>query len=75
MSNYVVITSGKSKFVALVLCVLFGMVGAHYFYVGRFGMGVLYLFTAGFFGVGWVVDVFRILLGTFKDDAGYPLRK
>ena len=75
MSAYYTITSGKSKLVALILCVLFGCFGIHYFYVGRFFMGILYLCTLGFFGIGWVIDILRILLGTFKDGAGVPLRR
>ena len=61
---------GKSKGVALLLCFFFGTFGAHYFYVGRPGMGLLYLFTFGLGGIGWLVDMIRILLGTFRDSSG-----
>lgn len=60
--------SEKNKIVAFFLCLFFGIVGVHYFYVGKVGMGILYLFTAGLFGIGWVVDIFRTICGTFKDD-------
>ena len=66
--------SDKSKGVALVLCLFFGLLGFHHFYVGKIGMGLLYLFTMGLFGIGWLVDIFVIALGNFKDSNGAPLR-
>lgn len=59
--------SSKNRMVALVLCIFLGLYGGHYFYVRRFGMGVLYLLTFGLFGIGWLVDVIRIACGTFRD--------
>ena len=56
----------KSRFVALILCIFFGYFGAHYFYTGQIGKGLLYLFTAGLFCVGWLIDIFRIISGSFK---------
>jgi restriction system protein len=73
--TFTTITSDKKKWIAFVLCLALGMMGAHYFYVGRFGRGLLYLFTAGLFGIGWLVDIFVILVGGFKDAGGMPLRK
>ena len=46
----------KNKWTAFVLCLLLGYFGAHKFYEGKVGMGVLYLFTLGLFGIGWFVD-------------------
>ncbi|MBO4849230.1 MAG: TM2 domain-containing protein [Clostridia bacterium] len=57
-----------SKWVAFALCVFFGIFGAHKFYEGKTGMGVLYLFTAGLFGIGLVIDFFMLL---FKPDPYY----
>lgn len=51
----------KNKWVALLLCVFLGLVGGHKFYEGKAGMGVLYLFTCGLFGIGAFIDFFRIL--------------
>lgn len=51
----------KDKWVAFVLCLLFGVFGAHCFYEGRVGAGVLRLFTFGLFGIGWLVDLIIIL--------------
>ncbi len=63
----------RSRSIALVLCALTGVLGVHYFYVGRVGMGLLYLFTGGLFGVGWIVDIIKIALGSFRDNTGAPL--
>lgn len=51
-----------NKWVSFVLCLLLGYLGAHKFYEGRIGMGILYFFTAGLFGIGWIVDIISILL-------------
>lgn len=59
--------SRKSKGVALILCIFLGYFGVHYFYIGKTGMGLLYLFTLGLFGIGWVIDIFRIASGSFRD--------
>ena len=75
MKEYVVITSSKSKIIALLLCVFLGEFGIHRFYVGKIGTGLLYLFTVGLFGIGWIIDLVKICLGTFTDNVGAPLRK
>lgn len=63
----------KNKIVALVLCILLGGIGAHRFYVGKVGTGLLYLCTAGLCGIGVLVDFIMILLNNFRDKYGYPL--
>lgn len=55
---------GKNKWTAFVLCLLLGYFGAHKFYEGKVGMGVLYLFTLGLFGIGWFVDLIVLLTKT-----------
>jgi len=75
MASYVTATSDRDKRTALLLCVFLGMFGAHYFYVGRIGKGILYLCTCGLVGTGWVMDVIKIATGGFRDNAGAPLRQ
>lgn len=58
----------KNKWVAFFLCLFLGYFGAHKFYEGKVGMGILYLFTFGLFGIGWVVDIFII---AFKPNPYY----
>lgn len=66
--------SRKSKTIALLLCIFLGGFGAHRFYVGKGGTGLLYLFTAGFLGVGWIIDIIRIATGSFRDEFDLPLK-
>lgn len=49
------------KWVAFLLCLLLGGLGAHKFYEGKGGMGILYLLTGGLFFVGWIIDLIAIL--------------
>ena len=66
--------SRKDKIVALLLCIFLGFFGAHKFYVGKIGMGFVYLLTGGLFGIGWLVDIFLIAFGSFKDKYELPLK-
>lgn len=52
--------------VELWLCLLLGWAGAHKFYAGKPGMGILYLFTLGLFGFGWVIDSIKCIINFFK---------
>ena len=58
----------KNKWVAFLLCIFLGYFGAHKFYEGRIGMGILYLFTGGLFGFGWFIDTIALL---FKPNPYY----
>ncbi|XP_063438529.1 uncharacterized protein LOC134719470 [Mytilus trossulus] len=50
----------KSVKTAYLLAIFLGPFGAHHFYLNRWFMGVVYLLTFGIFGVGWIIDLFRI---------------
>ena len=52
--------------VELCLCLFLGWAGAHKFYVGKTGMGILYLFTLGLFGFGWLIDTIKCIINFFK---------
>lgn len=67
--------SDKNKILAFLLCLIFGGLGFHHFYVGKIGWGVVYFLTMGLFGFGWFIDLILILTGHFKDKDGLPLRK
>lgn len=73
--NYATVTSDKSKKKALIICAIGGMFGAHQFYVGNIGKGLLYLCTAGLACFGWIADLIKISTGSFKDNSGALLRK
>lgn len=74
MAHYQTITSDKNKDVALILCIVGGLLGLHQYYVGNIKKGLLYTFTGGLCGIGWIFDVIQIILGNFKDNVGVPLR-
>lgn len=59
---------------ALAWCAsVFGIFGAHRYYVGKVGTGLLYTFTLGFGLIGWFIDLLSILSGGFRDKDGAPL--
>lgn len=62
--------SQKSRTAAFVLCFFLGGFGAHRFYVGKVGTGILYLFTFGLFGIGALIDCIVITIGLFEDKNG-----
>lgn len=58
----------KNKWIALCLCFFLGVLGAHRFYEGKIGTGLLYLFTMGLCGIGVVIDLIVLL---FKPNPYY----
>ena len=62
--------SNKNRWIAFFLCLFLGPFGVHYFYVGKVGMGLLYFFTFGLFGFGYLVDIIRTVTGHFTDKYG-----
>lgn len=58
----------RNKWVAFFLCLFLGFIGAHKFYEGKSGQGVLYLLTVGVFGIGWLLDTIILL---FKPNPYY----
>ena len=57
-----------NKWVAFLLCICLGFFGAHKFYEGKVGMGIVYIFTCGLFGLGWMIDTVVLL---FKPNPYY----
>ena len=51
----------KNKWVSVALCLCLGFLGAHKFYEGKIGTGILYLFTGGFFCIGVLIDLIKLL--------------
>ena len=47
----------KDLVTAYLLCIFFGWLGGHRFYLDQFNMGLLYVFTFGFLGFGTLIDL------------------
>lgn len=46
--------------VAWLLLTFLGLFGIHRMYLGKWPTGILYLLTAGLFGLGWLYDFFTL---------------
>ena len=65
--------SEKKK--VLLFCAFLGWLGVHRFIVGKVGTGVLFLLTGGFFGIGSLIDLLKIVFGDFKKSNGSSLKE
>ena len=52
----------KGNTTELVLCLLLGWLGAHKFYRGKAGMGLIYLLTGGLCGFGVLFDLIGLII-------------
>ena len=68
-------SSDKEWLVAVLLCFFLGFLGVHRFYTGHTVIGVVQLLTLGGCGIWTVIDFILILIGSYKDAQGRPLRK
>ena len=74
-SDQTTTVSTKSMAPAAILCFFLGNFGAHRFYVGKVGTGVLMLCTLGALGIWTIVDFIMIVVGSFKDKDGLSLKR
>ena len=60
----------KDWLTTLLLCILLGGIGAHRFYAGKIGTGILQLLTLGGCGIWYLIDLIMIITGKFTDAQG-----
>lgn len=63
-------SSEKEFWPVFILCLLFGYLGVHRFYVGKTVSGVFMIFTLGGLGIWVIVDLVLLLIGNFDDSNG-----
>ena len=56
----------KNITIDFILCLLFGYLGVHKFYEKKNSLGILYLFTMGLFGIGWLIDLVILFIKLLK---------
>ncbi|XP_064596528.1 uncharacterized protein LOC135463141 [Liolophura sinensis] len=54
------VTSQRSVTDTYILWFPCGLFGMHHFYLRNYKLAIVYLLTVGIFGIGWLVDLFRI---------------
>ena len=66
---------GKKWSTTLILSIFLGAFGAHRFYTGKTGSGIIMLLTGGGFLIWHWIDLIMIITGGFKDAQGNDLVK
>ncbi len=67
--------SDKLRFPAFMLALIFGVFGAHRFYVGKTGSAIAQLCTLGGLGIWAMVDAIIIASGGFTDGERKTLKR
>ncbi|WP_235825350.1 NINE protein [Agromyces badenianii] len=64
----------KNAGVGYFLLIVFGLLGAHRFYLKKWGTGLLWLLTLGLVGLGWIWDLFTYFWQIEKYNRDYHNR-
>lgn len=59
-------TKGLNPIAYFIITFFLGFLGVHHFIDGKIGKGILYLFTLGICGIGWIVDCIISFIAIFS---------
>lgn len=76
-NKYTTIASDKSKKTTIILCCIgfLGVGGLHDFYLGSIKKGLIKIFTINWFLIGTIIDLIKILNGTYLDGSNQPVKR
>lgn len=61
--------------IRLIVCIFFGEFGIHRFMERKILSGIIYLFTFGLFGIGWLVDIVRYGINVANESIKYAQKQ
>jgi TM2 domain-containing membrane protein YozV len=67
--------SDKTILITGLICLFTGCLGFHRFYLGKYLSGLIMLVTLGGVVIWYLIDLFTILSGNFKDKENLPIKK
>ncbi|MED3804852.1 TM2 domain-containing protein [Lysinibacillus xylanilyticus] len=67
-------TSDRNYIATILLCFFLGSLGAHRFYAGKIGTGILMVITVGGLGIWTLIDFITIIIGKFRDSEGMEIK-
>ena len=59
----------NNNIVGLLFAIFLGWCGGYRFYKKQFLLGIIYLFTFGLFGIGWIVDIILSAINCVSDNS------
>lgn len=65
----------KNKTTNFIIVLFLGILGIHKFIEGNTKLGIIYLFTGGLFGIGWIIDIIKALAELINDNASAKSRE
>jgi TM2 domain-containing membrane protein YozV len=60
--------------ISMILCWFLGVFGVHRFYTGHTTIGIVQLLTLGGCGIWALVDFIMLVVGSYKDANGIPVK-